>query len=432
MGGDDPRGGDRLGRGAPGHARVPGVLTAADFRAHWWPAVAAVTRLAGDLATAEDAVQDAVLAAIAQWPRQGVPDDPRAWLIGVARHKALDAVRRDARRRALEPEAVRALAGAAAPPPGPVPDDDRLGLIFMCCHPALDLPVQVALTLRAVCGLGTAEAAALFLVPEATMAKRLTRARRKIRDSGIRLAVPEPGALPGRLAAVLRVVYLVFTEGHKAADGRDLVRGDLCDLAIELARALVRLLPAETEPAGLLALLLLIDARRPGRTDPAGGLVLLEDQDRALWDQDMIREGERLLEQALRAGRPGPYQLHAAIAACHSTAPGPDHTDWRQISLLYGELLRYEPSPVIEANRAVAVAMADGPAAGLAILDTLAGHPLLSRWPPYHIARADLLRRLARTADAIDAYRTALGLPLSTAEHAFVDAQISRLTTSAP
>jgi RNA polymerase sigma-70 factor, ECF subfamily len=430
MGGNDSGGVDRLGGGSPGDPHANAVLTEQDFRAHWWPAVASVTRLVGDLATAEDAVQDAVLAAIAQWPAHGLPANPRAWLIGVARHKALDAARREARRRGKEPEALREWQEAITPPPGPVPDHDQLGLIFMCCHPALDLPTQVALTLRALCGLSTAEVAPLFLVPEATMAKRLTRARGKIRDTGIRLRVPAQQSLAERLAGVLRVVYLVFTEGHKAVTGSALVRGHLCDLAIELARGLLRLLPTEPEPAGLLALLLLIDARRAARVDTSGNLVLLEDQDRTLWNQHMIREGEQLLEHALRTGHPGPYQLHAAIAACHSTASEPADTDWRQISLLYGELLRYEPTPVVEANRAVAVAMSDGPAAGLTILDTLSRHPQLSRWPQLHLARADLLRRLARTTEAIDAYQTALKFPLSTAEQAFVNSRINQLDDS--
>jgi RNA polymerase sigma-70 factor, ECF subfamily len=394
--------------------------------------VASVTRLVGDLATAEDAVQDAVLAATVQWPMEGVPDNPRAWLIGAARHKALDVVRREARRREKESAAVRAWREVEAPPPGPVPEHDELGLIFMCCHPALELPAQVALTLRALRGLSTAEAAALFLVPEATMAKRLTRAKRKIRESGIRLRVPAPDALTDRLAGVLRVVYLVFTEGHKASTGSVLVPGQLCDLGIDLARGLLRLLPDEPEVAGLLALLLLIDSRRATRVDDSGNIVLLPHQDRTRWNRHMISEGEQLLEQALRTGRPGPYQLHAAIAACHSTAPDPADTDWRQIALLYRELLRYEPTPVVEANRAIAVAMTAGPAAGLAILDNLRHHPQLGEWPQLHIARADLLRRLARTAGAIDAYQTALRFPLSTAEHAFITSRINQLDGSPP
>ncbi|WP_345627351.1 RNA polymerase sigma factor [Rugosimonospora acidiphila] len=418
-----------MGGDSSGCSRVDAGLIEQHFRAHWWPAVASVTRLVGDLATAEDAVQEAYLAAAVQWPAQGAPANPRAWLIGVARHKALDTIRRDVRRR--EKESAAAI--TVGPAPGssssadPMTDHDQLGLIFMCAHPALDLPSQVALTLRSLCGLSSTEIAALFLVPEATMAKRLTRAKRKIRDTGIRLRVPEPELLGERLAGVLRVIYLVFTEGHKASTGTQLVRGQLCDLGIDLARGLARLLPAEPEVAGLVALLLLVDARRVARTDDVGRLVLLEDQDRTRWNKNMIREGERLLEQALRSGRPGPYQLHAAIAACHSTAPRAEDTDWRQIVLLYGELLRYEPNPVVEANRAIAVAMSDNPSTGLEILDRLRGHPQLRDWPHLHIARADLLRRLARAPEAIDAYRTALRLPLTAAEQTFVTERINQL-----
>jgi RNA polymerase sigma-70 factor (ECF subfamily) len=384
--------------------------------------------MVGDLAAAEDAVQEAFLAALEQWPTRGVPTNPRAWLIGVARHKALDAIRREARRDPKETAAQREWAQSPPGLAGPVPDDDQLGLIFMCCHPALDPPVRVALTLRAVCGLSTAEVAAVFLVPEATMAKRLTRAKRKIRDAGIRLRIPPPEALAERLDGVLRVVFLVFTEGHKASSGSALVRESLCDTGVQLARALLALLPDTPEVTGLLALLLLTDARRPARVDAAGNLVLLSDQDRSLWNRELIQEGERLLEGALRAGRPGPYQLHAAIAACHSTARDAGDTDWRQIALLYGELLRYEPTPVVEANRAIAVAMVDGPAAGLAILDRLHDHPRLGHWPQLHIARADLLRRLGRPGEATEAYRAALRLDLSDAERAFIDRRIAQLT----
>jgi RNA polymerase sigma-70 factor (ECF subfamily) len=430
MGSDDSGSGGRLGGSTPGDPDSGAVLNEQEFRAHWWPAVASVTRRVGDLAAAEDAVQDAVMAAMAQWPARGRPDNPRAWLIGVARHKALDVARRDARRLEKEELVRRGGCETVAPPPGPVPDHDELGLVFMCCHPALDLPAQVAVTLRSLCGLTTAEVAALFLLPEATMAKRLTRARSKIRQSGIRMRVPSPGFLAERVAGVLRVIYLIFTEGHKASSGPALVRGQLCDLALDLARGLARLLPGEPEPAGLLAMLLFIDSRRATRVDEAGGLVLLEDQNRGLWNQNMIREGEDLLVRALQVGRPGPYQLHAAIAACHATAPDPAATDWRQIALLYGELLRYEPTPVVEANRAIAVAMTDGPAAGLAILDTLDRHPQLSRWPQLHIARADLLHRLGRTGEAISAYRTALDLSLSTGERVFVSNRVDAISTS--
>jgi RNA polymerase sigma-70 factor (ECF subfamily) len=386
--------------------------------------VASVTRMTGDLAVAEDAVQEACLAAVVQWPADGVPADPRGWLIGVARHKALDVIRREARRGAKEEAAVRELPDS---PVRPDQGDDELGLIFMCCHPALALDARVALTLRCVCGLSTAEIAGAFLVPDATMAKRLTRARNKIRDSGIRLRMPARQDLAGRLAAVLRVVYLVFTEGHKASTGPALVRGELCDAAIRLARGLHALLPGEPEVTGLLALLLLTDARRPARTSPAGELVLLADQDRSKWDAAMVAEGERLLTGALRAGRPGPYQLHAAIAACHSTSPDAEATDWRQIAALYGELIRYEPTAVVEANRAIAVAMAEGPAAGLVILDAVGHHPQLRRWPQLHVARADLLARLGRDDEASAAYRTALELDPTTAERAFIARRLAAL-----
>lgn len=389
--------------------------------------MASVTRLVGDLATAEDAVQDACLAALAQWPTEGEPANPRAWLIGVARHKALDRIRRDAGRSEKEAAALREWAQPGAPQPTDPIGDDELSLIFMCCHPALDPAARIALTLRSVCGLSTAEVASVFLVGEPTMAKRLGRAKRKIRQAGIPFRAPQPEALADRLGEVLRVVYLIFTEGHMASAAATLVRGELCDTAIRLARTLAALLSDEPEVSGLLSLLLLTDARRVARVDAAGDLVLLDDQDRSRWNQAMINEGEALLERALRVGRPGPYQLHAAIAACHSTAPHAVDTDWRQIALLYGELLRYEPTPVIEANRAIAVAMADGPAAGLVILDTISHHPQLSCWPQLHIARADLLRRLGRNADARDAYRTALQLNPSPPERTFIVKRIDQL-----
>lgn len=385
--------------------------------------------MVGDLATAEDAVQEACVSAMVQWPAEGQPDNPRAWLIAVARRKAIDRIRRDAQRPGKEAAALREW-GQQGPVQAtdPLPDDE-LSLIFMCCHPALDPAARIALTLRSVCGLSTAEVASVFLVPEPTMAKRLGRTKRKIREAGIPFRAAGIDAFADRLDAVLRVVYLVFTEGHKASTGTSLVRGELCDTAIRLARTLVALLADEPEVAGLLSLLLLTDARRAARIDAAGALVLLDDQDRQLWNQAMITEGEALLEHALRAGRPGPYQLHAAIAACHSTARHAVDTDWRQIALLYGQLLRYEPTPVIEANRAIAVAMADGPAAGLVILDTLSQHPQISRWPQLHIARADLLRRLGRNTHARDAYRAALQLNPSVPEQAFIRRRIDQLET---
>jgi len=310
--------------------------------------------------------------------------------------------------------------------------DDELSLIFMCCHPALDIGVRVPLTLRSVCGLTTAEIAAAFLVSESTMAQRLVRAKRKIREAAIPFKVPPADALATRLADVLRVIYLVFTEGHRASSGDALVRADLCDEAIRLTRVLRELLPDQPEVTGLLALLLLTDARRPARVDDQGQLVLLADQDRARWDQGEIAEGCALVGAALREGRPGSYQIQAAIAACHSTAPSAEATDWRKIAGLYGELIRYEPTAVVEANRAIAVAMAEGPAAGLVILDALANAPELARWPQLHIARADLLTRLDRRSDAVGAFRLALQLEPPAAERTFVARRIRQLTITEP
>jgi RNA polymerase sigma-70 factor (ECF subfamily) len=285
----------------------------------------------------------------------------------------------------------------------------------------------VALTMRCVCGIATADIAAAFLVPEATMAQRIVRAKRKIQRAGIRMTVPSASDLPGRLAAVLRVIYLVFTAGHMASSGPDLVRRELCDQAIDLARAVARLLPGEPEAAGLLALLLLTDARRAARVGEAGDLVLLAEQDRSVWDLAQIAEGERLLAAALRERRPGPYQLHAAIAACHSCARVSAETDWRQIAALYAELRLYEPTAVTEANRAVAVAMAESPAAGLAVLDALDAGPHLARWPQFHIARAELLRRAGREAEAALAYQAALDLAMPVPERAFITRRLAAI-----
>jgi RNA polymerase sigma-70 factor (ECF subfamily) len=394
------------------------------IRQHWWAAVATLCRLTGDLGTAEDAVQDACVAALERWPTAGVPANARGWLIGVARHKAVDRLRREAVRGAKEAASMHEL-DQSGPQPEPA---DQLGLVFMCCHPALDAAARVALTLRSVCGLSTAQIAAAFLVPEETMAKRLVRAKAKIREARIPFRVPGQEDLPARLGAALRVIYVLFTEGHMASRGEALVRGELCDTAISLARGLSGLLPGEPEAMGLLALLLLTDARRAARTDDVGDLVLLADQDRGRWDREMIAEGDAVLETALRQRRPGPYQLHAAIAACHSTALSAATTDWRQIALLYAELIRYEPTPVVEANRAVAVAMAEGPAAGLVILDALAHHPQLRRWPQLHIARADLLRRLGRGGEADAAYRAALDLEPASATRSFIAKRLRELT----
>jgi RNA polymerase sigma-70 factor (ECF subfamily) len=399
------------------------------IRAQWWPAVATIARRVGNHDVAEDAVQDECAAALAQWPAEGTPSNPRAWLIGVARNKALDRLRRESLRLEKEAAAVRdQMERGAQPAAGPIADD-QLALIFTCCHPALDPAARVMLTLRSVCGLTTSEIAASFLVPEPTMAKRLVRAKQKIRDAGIPFRVPVSDELSPRLRTVLRVIYLVFTEGHMATSGDRLVRDDLCDEAIRLTRALGTLLPDEPEVTGLLALMLLTDCTRPARLDESGEMVLLAHQDRSKWDSAKIAEGEMLVEKALRAGQAGPYQLQAAIAACHCTAATAAETDWRQIAALYTELLRHEPTPVMEANRAVAVAMAEGPAAGLILMDRISENPQLDRWPRFHVARADLLLRLGRTTDAVQAYDAALALEPSPPEQAFIKRRVSEVGT---
>lgn len=357
--------------------------------------------------------------ALDRWPAEGVPGNPRAWLIGVARHKALDHVRREASREAKEAAASRLIGEPPGPELADPMGDDELSLIFTACHPALDPEARVGLTLRSVAGLSTAEVAAAFLVAEPTMAKRLSRAKAKIRRAGIPFRVPAADRLADRLVDVLRVIYLIYTQGHTSRQGPDLIVPELCEAAIRLARRLHELLP-DPETAGLLALLLLTDARRPARLDAGGEIVLLAEQDRRLWRRDLIAEGDALLNGALAGGRAGVYQLWAAIAACHSTAPTAADTDWRQIAALYNELLRYEPTAVVEANRAVAVAMAEGPAAGLVILDTVIRHPQLQRWPQIHAARGDLLRRLDRRHEAAAAYQRALELEPPPAERAFI------------
>jgi RNA polymerase sigma-70 factor (ECF subfamily) len=388
-------------------------------------------RTVGDLTLAEDAVQEASRVALEEWPVRGAPDNPGAWLVATARHKAVDALRREHRRLSKERD------GAAVtfkPVEGDDPTDDRdpfgddqLCLIFMCCHPALDPDSRMALTLRAVSGLATADIARLFLVPEPTMAQRLVRAKRKIREAKIPFRIPASHQLMSRLSDVLRVLYLTFTEGHRSVD-RDGPE-DLCGEAIRLSRLVHGLVPAEPEVAGLLTLLLLTDARRPARLDSVGDLTLLRDQDRGLWDHAMIIEGDALLTTALQAGRPGPYQVQAAIAGVHSTAARAEDTDWREIAGLYSQLLRYDASPIIEANRAVAVAMAEGPDAGLVILDTLGGAARLDRWPQLHIARAELLHRAGSAKAAVDAYRRALQLEPSVPEKRFILSRIDSLTS---
>jgi RNA polymerase sigma-70 factor, ECF subfamily len=402
------------------------------FRREWGRAVAVVARLTGDLGLAEDAVQEAFAAAVGRWATGPLPSDPSGWLITVAKNHALDRLRREARRSVKEHAAMLILGERDPPPPAGMIVDDRLRLIFACCHPALDPGTRVPLTLRTLCGLTTAEIARSFLVSEATMAQRLVRAKRKIRDAAIPFRVPADNELPGRIGGVLRVVYLVFTEGHQAAAGPRVVRDELCDEAIRLARLLAGLCPEDPEVPGLLALLLLTDSRRGARVTADGRLVLLENQDRSRWDRAKIAEGTRILDRVIRLRKPGPYQLQAAIAACHAAAEHSSATDWAEIAALYTALARCEPTPVVHANRAVAVAMTEGPAAGLALLDELRGDSQCQRWHLLHACRADLLRKLGRTAEASDAYRTALTLDPPPAEREFLAgrlAEIEQLTS---
>ena len=361
-----------------------------------------------------------------QWPRDGLPANPGGWVVAVARRRAVDHLRRESARAGKEREAVQEWA-AAEPDGSAVGDDDQLALLFACCHPALDPASRVTLTLRVVCGLPTASIARLLLLSEPTVAQRIVRAKRKIRDAGIRLRVPAPGERPGRLASVLSAIYLTFTEGHSPHGTSAVVRDDLCEEALRLARRLHQLLPDEPEGTGLLALILLTSARSAARADEDGALVPLADQDRGRWDWGRLDEGRSLVETALAQHRPGPYQLQAAIAACHADAATPADTDWRQIAALYNELLRFDPSPVIEANRAVAVAYAEGPAAGLAILDTLAASSRLASWPQLHIARGALLAQCGRHQDAIAAYRDALALEPAGAVQRHISGQIAAL-----
>jgi len=376
--------------------------------------LATLIRLLGDFDLAEEALHDAFAAAVEHWPAEGVPAHPRAWLVSTGRFKAIDGLRRRARFDAAQAEVAARLeeagAGAAeAEPDGEGIADDRLRLIFTCCHPALAPDARIALTLREVCGLTTEEIASAFLTTAPTVAQRIVRAKAKIRDAGIPYQVPELPDLPGRLDAVLHVVYLVFNEGYLASSGDRVTRQDLAAEAIRLGRLLVELLP-EPEARGLLALMLLHHARRASRETPAGELVLLEDQDRSRWDHQRIAEGAALVEAALASRRFGPFTLQAAIAAVHAESPSWAATDWPQIVGLYDVLLRADPSPVIELNRAAAVAMRDGPAAGLALIDALLARGDLSAYHLAHSARAELLRRLGRRPEARDAYGRALAL----------------------
>ncbi len=400
------------------------------FRAESGRILATLIRLLGDFDLAEDALQDAFAAALERWPQEGIPANPRAWLISAGRFKAIDALRRRTRFEAaqekiaeqIEPPAAITMTGSEEPVA-----DDQLRLIFTCCHPALTPEGRVALTLREVCGLKTEEIARAFLTTAPTIAQRIVRTKAKLREARIPFQVPAAEELPERLEAVLQVVYLVFNEGYFASSGASLTRTELSSEAIRLGRWLAELLP-EPEVKGLLALMLLQESRRAARTQPTGDLVLLENQDRSLWNRELIAEGLKLVESALLTRRFGPYTLQAAIAAVHAEAASAEATDWRQIAELYQRLMRLKPSPVVELNSAVAVAMSDGPEAGLALIDAILARGELTEYPLAHAARADLYRRLGRKTEARSAYEQALALTLMEPERRFLEMRLRELT----
>jgi RNA polymerase sigma-70 factor, ECF subfamily len=405
-------------------------LVDAVYRSESRQVLATLIRLLGDFDAAEEALHDAFTVAVEQWARDGVPANPRAWLVSTGRHKAIDAMRRRARFDASRTELAKQLESSTSDAEEWDDEsvaDDRLRLIFTCCHPALPPGAQAAMTLREVCGLTTDEIARAFLTRPSTVAQRIVRAKAKVRDARIPYVVPSETDLPDRLDAVLRVVYLVFNEGYSASSGGSLTRPDLSGEAIRLGRLLVELLP-EPEAVGLLALMLLHDSRRAARTSPTGELILLDDQDRSLWNRDQIAEGASLVKQALSSRRIGPYTIQAAIAAVHAEALNAAATDWARIVGLYDVLVQADPSPVVELNRAVAVAMRDGPLAGLELVDAILARGDLEHYHLAHAARADLCRRLGRTAEASASYERALGLTKQEPERRFLERRLAELS----
>jgi len=418
------------GDGPPSVDALQRVRAAAEaiYRAESRRVFATLVRLLGDFDLAEEALHDAFRAALEQWPRDGIPANPRAWLVSAGRFKAIDGIRRRTRFDSMEDvaEKVEAVIDDTAPSDSEAIEDDRLRLIFTCCHPTLAADAQVALTLREVCGLTTEEIAQAFLSAAPTLAQRIVRAKAKIRDARIPYQVPEPDERAERLDSVLRVVYLVFNEGYSASSGQSLTRVDLSGEAIRLGRLVVELLP-EPEAMGLLALMLLQESRRAARTSPSGELVLLSDQDRSLWNQDQISEGSALVTRSLASQRFGPYTLQAAIAAVHADAVSADATDWDEIAGLYDVLLRIEPTPVVELNRAVAIAMRDGPDEGLALIEAILARGDLKDYHLAHAARADLCRRLGKTAQARASYKRAIALARQGPERRFLERRLAEL-----